>query len=67
LSDPPAVRYKPHQALDDAAAAATRRPLGDAWAWGRRQSTVSLSPLTAATAARWAWLHSVPAGPFRIL
>jgi hypothetical protein len=65
-SEPPTVRYKPHQALDDAAAAATRRALGDAWAWGRRQTTVSLSPLTAATVARWAALHVEAAGPFRI-
>ncbi|HEV7536473.1 MAG TPA: hypothetical protein VGP90_12610, partial [Acidimicrobiia bacterium] len=66
IAEPPALRYKPHQALDDAAAAATRRPLGDAWAWGRRQTTISLAPLTAATCARWAALHSQPGGPFRI-
>jgi hypothetical protein len=66
IADPPQVRYRPHRALDDAAAAATRRALGDAWAWGRRQSTVSLSALTAATVSRWAALHSAPGGPFRI-
>jgi hypothetical protein len=67
IAEPPALRYRPHQALDDAAAAATRRALGDAWTWGRRQSTVSLSALTAATAARWAALHAPgPTGPFRI-
>jgi hypothetical protein len=66
-AEPPTVRYRPHQALDDAAAAATRRALGDAWAWGRRSSSVSLSALTAATVARWADLHSAPSGPFRIL
>jgi hypothetical protein len=65
-AEPATVRYRPHQALDDAAAAATMRALGDAWAWGRRSSTVSLSALTAATVARWAWLHSAPSGPFRI-
>jgi len=67
IAEPPTVRYRPHQALDDAAAAATRRALGDAWAWGRRQSSTSLSPLTALTVARWAALHSTPSGPFRIL
>jgi hypothetical protein len=65
-AEPATLRYRPHQALDDAAAAATMRALGDAWAWGRRSSTVSLSALTAATVARWAWLHSTPTGPFRI-
>jgi len=66
IAEPPAVRYRPHEALDAAAAAATRRSLGDAWAWGRRQSSVSLSTLTAATCARWAVLHAGPQGPFRI-
>ena len=63
----PQVRYRPHQRLDEAAAGAVRRALGDSWAWGRRQSNVSLAPLTAATVARWAALHSAPSGPFRIL
>lgn len=30
------------------------RPLGDAWAWGRRHSTGDISPLVAATAAYYA-------------
>ena len=63
----PTLRYTPHPQLDAAAAAATRRALGDSWAWGRRQSTVSLATLTAATCARWGLLHSPPVGPFRIL
>lgn len=33
---------------------ATRRPLGDAWAWSRRSSAVDISPLVAATLALWA-------------
>jgi hypothetical protein len=65
-SEPQTVRYRPHQRLDEAAAAATRRALGDAWAWGRRMTNVSLAPLTAATVARWAAQHSTPSGPFRI-
>jgi hypothetical protein len=62
------VRYRPNVALDAAAAAAVRRSLGDAWAWGRRQSTVSISPLTAATTALWAFDHAerVVLGEFRI-
>jgi hypothetical protein len=66
-AEPPKVRYRPHEALDVAAAAAARRALGDAWAWGRRQSNLSISSLTAATVAVWAYDHAVePAGPFRI-
>jgi hypothetical protein len=66
VADPPKLRYRPHQALDDAAGAATAKPVGDAWGWGRRTSSVSVAVLTAATAARWADLHAVAAEPFRI-
>jgi phage terminase large subunit-like protein len=67
VGDPPALRYRPHPALDTAAAGAARRALGDAWAWGRRQSAGSLAPLTAATAALWAYDHAPAAlGDFRI-
>ena len=38
--------------LDVAAADASERPLGDAWAWERRQATVPISPLVVATIAR---------------
>lgn len=67
VSDPPTVRYRPHPALDAAANDAARRALGDAWAWGRRQSAGSLSTLTAATVAVWAFDHAAaPVGEFRI-
>jgi hypothetical protein len=66
-ADPPAIRIRPHPALDAAAASAARRALGDAWAWARRQSTVSISTLTAATVALWTWDHApVDAGTFRV-
>lgn len=32
---------------------ASRRPLGDAWAWSRKQSSVDISPLVACTLALW--------------
>lgn len=38
--------------LDEAAADATERPLGDAWAWDVRRATVPISPLEAVTVAR---------------
>ena len=66
-ADPPGVRIRPHPQLDAAAASAARRTLGDAWAWGRRQSTSSIAPLTAATVALWAWDHAAaPLGAFRV-
>ena len=39
--------------LRQAVKGATKRPLGDAWAWSRRNSTVDISPLVAATLALW--------------
>ena len=67
IADPPGLRYRPHPGLDAAANDAARRALGDAWAWGRRQSAGSLACLTAATCALWAYDHA-PAdlGPFRV-
>jgi hypothetical protein len=66
-SDPPGVRIRPHPALDAAAGGAARRSVADAWAWGRRQSGVSIAALTAATVALWAFDHApASTGPFRI-
>jgi hypothetical protein len=43
-----------HQApLDGAVYGAATRPLGDAWAWSRARSDVSIAPLVAATLAVW--------------
>jgi len=33
---------------------ADKRPMGDAWLWSRRRSTVDITPLVAATLAAWA-------------
>lgn len=49
--------------LDVAVAGATRRTLGDAWAWSRRHSTVDISPLVAVTLARWAVTQAEEEGP----
>ena len=40
--------------LTEAALAARRRPLGDAWAWARKSVTDDVSPLVAVTLAHWA-------------
>jgi hypothetical protein len=47
------LRYRPDADLDRAAAAAVKRPVVDAWTFGRRASDVPISPLVAATAAAW--------------
>lgn len=39
--------------LAAALAGAQKRPLGDAWAWARRIPSVDISPLVAATLAKW--------------
>jgi hypothetical protein len=40
--------------LAAAIAGARTRPLGDAWAWSRKNSAVDITPLVAATLAVWA-------------
>jgi hypothetical protein len=46
--------HLPQPVLDIAAATAVTRPLGEAWAWDRRNSPHDASPLVAATGAVWA-------------
>jgi hypothetical protein len=47
------LRRPPNQGpLDNAAADATDRRLGESWAWNRRSATVPISPLVAVTLAR---------------
>jgi hypothetical protein len=50
--------------LDSAVAAARKRPIGDTWAWARREGG-DVSPLVAATLARYG-LMSLGQGDFRI-
>lgn len=48
-----ALRHLGTAELAAAIRGATRRPLGDAWAWSRKQSGVDISPLVAVTLALW--------------
>ena len=48
-------RHIAQDELEQAIRGAKPRRLGDAWAWGRQVSTVDISPLVAATLARWAY------------
>lgn len=48
------IRIRRHPKLDDAAAAAAKRHVGDAWAWTRKRTAADISPLVAVTLALWA-------------
>lgn len=47
------IRHVPHPGLTSAVAGAMKRPLGEAWAWGRQHSSVDISPVVAASLALW--------------
>lgn len=47
--------HRDQAALNDAVEGAARRQVGDAWKWSRKDSTVDISPLVAATVARYLW------------
>ncbi|MFD8845479.1 terminase [Streptomyces pseudogriseolus] len=53
--------------LAAALAGAQQRPLGDAWAWARRIVSVDISPLVAATLAKWGLTAEVQEQPGDIL
>jgi hypothetical protein len=48
------VRHLGTAELEQAIRAAGTRPLGDSWAWSRKQSSADISPLVAVTLALWA-------------
>ena len=57
------ISHRGDYRLNDAVAAATRRPVGDSWVWQRRAGA-DITPLTAATNARWGIISApVPATP----
>jgi phage terminase large subunit-like protein len=47
------LRHTEDPRLAIAVAGAEKRPVGDAWAWGRKQSNCDISPLVAASFAVW--------------
>lgn len=54
--------------LAEAAASAAKRRLGESWAWGRRASGGSISPVVGATLGYWGARHAPePPVPFAIL
>lgn len=52
-----------HRKMDDAAAGAAKRQVGDAWAWTRKNASADISPLVAATLGLWAAETLVEDGP----
>lgn len=48
------VAVRRHWKLDKAVAGASKRRVGDAWMWDRRDSTIDVTPLVSVTLARWA-------------
>jgi hypothetical protein len=60
------VRYRPHPALDDAAAAVGKREVGDRWVFGRRAAGGRVAPIIAASLALWAYDHTPPPRRFKI-
>lgn len=50
-----AIRHLGGKELRNAVKGATKRPLGDSWAWSRRNSSVDITPLVAATLALWGY------------
>lgn len=50
-NDPPSLTHFDQPALTKALGAAKKRPLGDSWAWARKNTTVDISPLVAVTLA----------------
>lgn len=47
------VQIRRNPKLDEAAAGAAKRTVGDAWAWTRKRAGADISPLVAATLALW--------------
>ncbi len=48
-----ALRHESYRELDAAVAGAVKRPVGDRWAWGRKQSSSDISTLEGAALAAW--------------
>ncbi|WP_181019784.1 terminase [Nonomuraea typhae] len=49
------LRHIGQEVLDSAVRGVKTRPLGEAWAWGRRVSSTDISPVVSVTIARWAY------------
>ncbi len=66
LVDQEALRHLGTPEFVSALRGATTRPLGDAWAWSRKNSAIDISPLVAATLAVWGSATADRAGTFAL-
>ena len=57
-------RHLGTEELRAAVRGAAKRPLGDAWAWSRKSSSVDITPLVACTLARWGAVDGAFGGGF---
>ncbi len=60
---PPTLVHLGDPALTAAVAGAVKRPLGERWAWNRKDSTVDISPLVAVTLALYGFLRKRQGAP----
>lgn len=51
------IQIRRHQAVDDAAHAASKRTIGDRWAWARKVGAYDATPLVAMSIALWGTKH----------
>lgn len=58
LIDEKEIRHLGGEDLRSAVKGAGKRPLNDAWLWSRKNSTVNIAPLVAATLATWGYVTS---------
>lgn len=61
------LRHLGSAELTNAIRGAGSRPLGDAWAWSRKNSSVDISPLVSSTLALWAAMQQPATGEVRIM
>ncbi len=54
---PPTLNHLSDPALNAAVQGAAKRPLGERWAWSRKESTIDISPLVATTLALYGYLR----------
>ena len=59
--DPRVIRHRGQTELAAAVAGAVKRPLGSAWAWDQKASSVDITPLLAVSNALWGYSTREPA------
>ena len=57
MGDVPTVNHLDDPGLNAAVAGAVKRPLGDRWAWSRKDSTIDITTLVSTTLALYGFLR----------